>query len=178
MIKYKSYNLNKQTILSPPNQVLFSYVSLFWEEVFTNRALNPNKKVGLKHLMVLCKVRYSENEVEFGYKTLGPIRRVEFRDLDLFKNYLSGRLGILIDSYTNNTISEISFTYVIKDGVVADKDRLLLEDLSDKEVTFHEFNKIKLPVSMDPAYYGTIRGKSQLNGEIKYFVRNNNSSRI
>ena len=110
--------------------------------------------------MVLCKVKYSEtdSEVESGYKTLGPLRRVEFKDLELFKEYLIDRLGILIDSYTSNTISEIMFTYVIKDGEFSYQDRLLLEELSDKEVSFHEFNKIKLPVSMDPADYGTIRG--------------------
>ena len=44
--------------------------------------------------MVLCKVKYSE--VESSYKTLVPLRRVKFRDLELFIDYLSDRLGILI----------------------------------------------------------------------------------
>jgi len=174
MIKNKSYTINQQLILT--SEVLNSYVLQFWNEVFA--PINQSDKV--KHLMVLCKVKYSETEteVEGGYKTLGPLRRVEFKDLDLFTNYLSDRLGILIDSYSSNTISEIIFTYVIREGEISPEDRLLLEDLSDKETTFHEFNKISLPVSMDPSNYGTIRGKTQLESNIRYFVRNINSNRI
>jgi hypothetical protein len=176
MIQFKIYKINQQLILS--SEVLNSYVLKFWDDVFN--PINQTNKV--KHLMVLCKVKYSETEVEAevepSYKTLGPLRRVEFKDLDLFNNYLIERLGILVDSYNSNTISEIIFTYVIKDGEVSEKDRLLLQDLSDKEITFHEFNKIKLPISMDPANYGTIRGKTKIDGNTRYFVRNNNSNRI
>jgi hypothetical protein len=172
MIKYITYKLNKELILS--NEVLNAHVLQFWNEVFA--PINQNKTV--KHLMVLCKVRYSEDGSKENYKTIGPLRRVEFKDLELFNNYLSDRLGILIDSYSSNTISEIIFTYVIKDGEVSPEDRLLLSDLSDKDVTFHEFNRIKLPVSMNPADYGTIRGQTQIEGNIRYFVRNIKSNRI
>ena len=174
MIQQKSYIINQQIILT--SEVLNSYVLQFWNEVFDQ----TNQSENVKHLMVLCKVKYSETEteIESGYRTLGPLRRVEFKDLDLFTNYLTDRLGILIDSYNSNTTSEIIFTYIIREGEVSSEDRLLLQDLSDKETTFHEFNKIKLPVSMDPANYGTIRGKTQLDGFIRYFVRNSNSNRI
>ena len=156
MIKNKTYNLNQQIILT--NEVLNTYVLQFWNEVFA--PIKQNEKV--KHLMVLCKVKYSEKEAESGYKTLGPLRRVEFKDLELFNSYLSDRLGILIDSYNSNSISEIIFTYVIKEGEVSPEDRLFLEDLSEKDATFHEFNKIKLPISMNPSDYGTIRGKTKI----------------
>ena len=86
-------------------------------------------------------------------------------------------MGILIDSYNSNTISEIIFTYVIKDGEVSPQDRLLLDDLSDKEIPFHEFNRIKLPVSMDLANYGSIRGKTQMDGYTRYFIINRNSNK-
>lgn len=170
MIPQKTSKINQQLILT--NEVLKSYVLKFWNDVFSK--INQQNKT--KHLMVLCKVKYSEGsrEVESGYKTLGPLRRVEFKDLELFNNYLSDRLGILIDSYTSNTISEIKFTYVIKDGEISQQDRLLLEDMSDKEIPFHEFNKIKLPVSMDPADYGIIRGKTQIDGGTRYFVASRN----
>jgi hypothetical protein len=128
MIKYKTYNIQKELILT--NEVLSNHVSLFWNEVFSS--IKQNK---VKHLMVLCKVKYSEDSVE-NYKTLGPLRRVEFKDLELFINYLTSRLGILTDSYSSNSISEITFTYLIKDGEVLPQDRLLLNDLSDKEITF------------------------------------------
>lgn len=166
MIQFKTYNINHQIILT--NEVLISYVSKFWDDVFST--INQNDK----HLMVLCKVKYSGTED--GYKTLGPLRRVEFKDLELFSEYLSDRLGILIDSYNPNSVSEIIFSYVVKDGEVSSKDRLLLEDLSDKEITFHEFNKIKLPVSMNPADYGTIRVESLIGRITRYIVRS--SSRV
>lgn len=166
MIQFKTYNINHQIILT--NEVLISYVSKFWDDVFST--INQNDK----HLMVLCKVKYSEAAGATGYRTLGPLRRINFDDKDLFIEYLVGRLGILIESYTSNSVSEIIFTYVIKDGLATNKDRALLEDLSDKEVTFHEFNKIKLPVSMDPADYGSIRGKELIDGYTRYFVRSNN----
>lgn len=92
--------------------------------------------------------------------------------------YLSARLGILIESYNSYSISEITFTYVIKEGIVSPEDRLLLEDKSDKDITFHEFNKIKLPVSMNPSDYGTIRGIINIEGIIRCFVRNINNNRI
>jgi hypothetical protein len=174
MIQQNIYKINQQLTLT--NEVLNSYILRFWEDVFSN--INQNNKV--KHLMVLCKVKYSEveSEEESGYKTLGPLRRVEFKDLDLFNNYLSDRLGILIESYNSNTISEIIFTYVIKDGEISPQDRLLLEDLSDNNVTFHEFNKIVLPISMDLTNYGTIRGKSTIDVGTRYFILNSNSNRI
>jgi len=71
-------------------------------------------------------------------------------------------------------ITEISFTYVIKDGAVSQNERLLLEDISDKDITFHEFNKIKLPVSMNPADYGTIRGETLMGDLTRYFIRKGN----
>ena len=168
MIKNINYILPSQSILT--NEVLKSYLLQFWNEVFT-----PIQNDTVKHLMVLCKVRYSgTGEIEGNYKTLGPLRRVEFKDLELFNEYLIGRLGILVDSYDDNIISEINFTYVIKDGEVSEKDRLLLEDLSDKDTKFHEFNKTNLPVSMNPSDYGTIRGDTLIGESIRYFVRKGN----
>ena len=94
--------------------------------------------------------------------------------MELFTEYLNGRLGILIDSYDSNIITEIIFTFVIKDGEVSQNDRLLLEYISNKDLSFHEFNKIKLPVTMNPSDYGTIRGKTQIGDNTRYFVRKGN----
>lgn len=127
-----------------------------------------------KHLMVLCKVKYFEDNNEIGYKTLGPLRKVEFNDQELFCEYLISRLGILTDSYSSNSKSEIVFTYIIKSGEVSNEDRLLLDDMSDKDVTFHEFKKIKLPISMEAVDYGTIMSKSIVNGNTRFIVESNN----
>ena len=100
MIKNLTYNLNKDILLT--NEVLNSYILQFWNEVFPS--FNQNEPV--KHLMVLCKVKYSALDgIEGHYKTLGPLRRVEHRDLDLFTEYLNARLGIIVDSYDSNIIT-------------------------------------------------------------------------
>lgn len=145
---YLKYNLNNLILT---NEVLNSYILRFWSEVFAPLIEGEQPK----HLMILCKVKYGEGQEE-NYKTLGPIRRVEFGDQELFTGYLNERLGILIESYNPATVNEIIFTYVIKDGKITGSDRALLQDLSNKELPFHNFNKISLPVSMNPEDYGKI----------------------
>jgi len=108
MIKYQTYNINK-IILT--NEVLNSYIIKFWQDVFS--PIIENSKA-VKHLMIICKVKYSDDKFG-GYKTIAPLRRVEFNDQELFTGYLQERLGILIDSYQPLTISEIIFSYIIKE---------------------------------------------------------------
>lgn len=116
--------------------------------------------------MILVKIRYSgENNIE-NYKTLAPLRRVSYNDLEIFYEYLSERLGLLIDSYEPTNIHEIIFSYVIKNDSVSKKDKLLLSTLTygeeneNKKLIFHNFNKIKLPISMNPKDYGIILSSS------------------
>jgi hypothetical protein len=125
--------------------------------------------------MILCKVQYSDTGLgnSNSYKTLGPLRRVEHKDLDLFINYLTERLGILIDSYNPTVKSKIIFTYIIKEGEISSSDRLLLQDLSDKKLPFYEFNKIKIPVSMNPSDYGTVLADKVVNNLTRYIITNN-----
>jgi hypothetical protein len=71
MIKFKNYFLKKEVVLT--GEVLSTYVLQFWNEVFA--PIIQNNKV--KHLMVLCKVKYSEDEGvaedQVNYKTLGRL---------------------------------------------------------------------------------------------------------
>lgn len=119
--------------------------------------------------MIICKVKYGQDS-ETDIKTLAPLRRVEFEDQELFTDYLSERLGILIDSYSPQNISEIIFTYIIKEGKISNEDRLLLQDFTDKDSSFHNFNKIKLPISMDPNDYGKVEGIVEMKEFTRYFV--------
>ena len=144
------------------------YILKFWNEVYT--PLVSNNEV--KHLMILCKIQYSDSD-NLTYKTLGPLRRVEYKDLDLFINYLMDRLGIIIDSYSPQSISKIIFTYVIKEGSISNQDRLLLKDLTDKTLPSHDFNKIKLPISMNPSDYGQIVVSSLVDKITRFVVSSN-----
>jgi len=161
MVQNKSYLLKNNIILT--NSILASYVTRFWNEVFT-----PIIQGGEQyHLMILCKVQYPDN---ITYKTIGPLRRVEFNDKDLFIEYLTERLGKLIDSYNQQIFNQVIFTYIVKKGGITIEDRLLLSDYSDEKLKFHEFNKIKLPLSIDPADYGVIRSTDNSNPEFTRFI--------
>ena len=168
MLKFKNYKLTK-TIVT--DEVLNAYINNFWNDVFTpiNKSNTP------KHLLLLCKVEF--NDSALGYRTLGHLRKVNYSDKDLFINYLSDRLGILNDSYTTLAISEISFSYIINEGLATEQDRLLLQDLEDKGRTTHRFNNYNLPISMNPLDYGTLIVNNQIvvDGEtINRFVVKNN----
>jgi hypothetical protein len=125
--------------------------------------------------MILCKVSFNNDEYNnsTSYKTLGPLRRVEYQDSELFIDYLTSRLGLIIDSYSPHSVNEIIFTYVTKKGKITTSDRILLKDLSNKELSFHEFNKIKLPISMSPEAYGTILAKTIMEGFTRFITTMN-----
>lgn len=103
---------------------------------------------------------------------MGNLRRVNFNDKELFIEYLSERLGILNDTYTSGSISEITFSYIINEGLANKKDRQLLQNLTDKSPTTHRFNNYNIPISMNPSDYGTIL-VNNLIGEVNRFIVNN-----
>jgi hypothetical protein len=102
MIKNQTYNL-KHVLLT--NELLDAYINNFWNDVFSSIGSD-------KHLLLMCKVQYSE--AELGYRTLGHLRKVNIEDKELFIEYLSERLGIFNDAYVTLAISKITFSYVIK----------------------------------------------------------------
>jgi hypothetical protein len=132
MIQIKKYPI--QNILLS-KQVLSIYINKFWNDVFSQI------KSG-NHLWLMCKVNFTE--AEQGYKTLGHLRRVNFTDKELFIEYLSERLGILSDAYISGSISEITFSYIIQEGLASKKDRQLLQDLTDKPTATHRFNNYNI----------------------------------
>ena len=133
--------------------------------------------------MILCKIQYSndltDNENSGSYKTLGPLRRVEHKDMDLFTELLIQRLGLINDSYSPLPVDKITFTYLIKEGNITESDRLLLveADSENNDLAFHQFNKMRLPVSMEPQDYGKIEVSNEIeqDGVIfqRYIVSNN-----
>jgi hypothetical protein len=152
----KSYDLSTAPMLD--KSLLRKITNQFWNEIFTNELHN-------KHLLILCKVHYTEDEDFNGYKTLGHLLSVNNSDKDKLIEYLVARLGILSEGYTSNYISKIAFTYIIKDGLANETHLQSFTDLSDKKVSGHSFNNYILPISMDPADYGTIRNTSTLTTE-------------
>ena len=163
LIQVQNYELPNSFAIT--NEILKSYISLFWQDVFTP-LYNKNNNI---HLLILCKVGFKGSNA-FEYRTIADLRSVNFSDQDLFGAYLIERLGILVDSYSVNNYDKIEFTYIVKDGQ-ADGNRQLLQP-ANYEITKHNFNNIKLPLTMNPSEYGVIIGTSDLdNGGIRYIVR-------
>lgn len=158
MIQIQKYSIDNGILT---NKLLITYINQFWLDIFS-------KVKGDKHLWLMCKVHYSEEEL--GHKTLGQLRRVNFDDKELFLEYLSERLGILNDAYTSLAISEISFSYVINEGLATDNDRLQLQDLSDKTTTTHRFNNYNIPTSMNPSDYGSILATTTFSTFTRFIV--------
>jgi len=144
MIKIKTYSIKKLTLT---NELLISFINNFWSDIFNNIK-------DTSYLMLMCKVQFTNEEM--GHRTLGHLRKVNYEDKELFIDYLTERLGLLNDSYMTHSILNISFSYIIKPGKCTDKNRALLQDLSDKNITAHSFNNMKLPISMDPRDYGKV----------------------
>jgi hypothetical protein len=166
MIQTKTYSIKN---LPLTNELLVNYISKFWEELFSSIK-------DTKHLLILSKVQFIDNEM--GYRTIGHLRKVNFDDKQLYIDYLSQYLSILNESYLVQPILNITFSYVVKDGLCSDKDRALLTELGEKLPAQHSFNNLNLPISMEPGDYGEIIASSYVDvGGISYhrfIVKNGN----
>jgi hypothetical protein len=150
MIKLKTYSICNSLLT---NGLLSTYIDLFWKEVFEQLTKGPS----VHHLMLMCKISFNVTSMDMGYRTLGHLRRVNYSDKELFTEYLQDRLGYLNDSYTSNSLNEITFSYIERDGLAIDN-RRLLQDISDKSLATHRFNNMNLPISMVPSDYGIVIG--------------------
>ena len=155
MVKYTNYSL-QETTLTP--ELIRVYTKTFWTEIFV-----PINNIKPSHLLLMCKVKYDGE-----YKTIADLRKVNLNDRDLFTQYLVYRMGVLSDSYTVRSITEITFSYLQKDGL-ADDDRLLLHP-EIYTVSSHKYNNLKLPLSMDPAEYGIIIATEKFTEYTRYVV--------
>lgn len=160
MINIKTYLL-KDKYLS--NDILSLYIDNFWSDIFESNKDN--------HLFLLCKIQFSDTDDS--YRTLGHLVKINYEDKTLFLEYLSERLTILNDSYVTHPISQMSFSYVIKNGKCLDENRtLLLQEFKDKETSNHNFNNLVLPITMDPYKFGEVILSNNIENDsiIRYIV--------
>ena len=119
------------------------------------------------------QVFYS-SENNFGYRTIADSRQVNFGDKFIFIDYLIDKLGALTDAYKDQCFDKIIFTYIIKDGVA--EDPRLLTQSSTNDTSYHTYNNLFLPLTMDPAKFGSVT-MSMGEGKIKkYLVQNGSKS--
>jgi hypothetical protein len=153
MIQFKTYPIQFHLLT---NEILITFINKFWDDIFTDIKEN-------NHLMLMCKVQFTNipkdeigDTLDSGYRTLGPLTKVNYSEKELFINFLSENIALLNDSYHSQPISQIVFSYIIKEGLAPDSDRRLLQEISDKTLVTHRFNNLNLPISMDPRDYGTV----------------------
>lgn len=75
---------------------------------------------------------------------------------EIVTSYIVDRLATLNESYSVLPVSKITFSYITKEGLAVGN-RALLKDVLNKEVQWHRFNNMNLPVTMKPEEYGEIR---------------------
>lgn len=165
MIKNQSYSITNKLL---NYELLESYVTLFWNEIFSPLVL----KGADHHLMIMVKVSFGTPKFDYAFRSLGYLRSVNHSEKELFTEYLAERLALLNESYTSNPIDKINFSYIEKEGLAPENSRKLLEAISDNKLTFHRFNNYDLPISMNPADYGTILAKEQFEAYTRYIVKN------
>ena len=170
MINIKTYSISNIPLTT---EILDKYINSFWTEIF-EEIKEEN------YLLLMCKVKFTDIDQE-NHKTLGHLVQANFEDKDLFIDYLSQRLSILNDSYVTIPICQITFSYVIKSGKCKDENRsLLMQDITDKSLQFHNFNNMNLPVTMNPLNYGILEVSKIIeeNGKVfeRFIVTNNNKT--
>ena len=165
MIKNRTYTIENQLL---NYELLSSYISLFWSDVFSPLVL----KGADKHLMIMVKVSFDTPKFDYAYRSLGHLRCVNHNEQEQFTDYLSERLTYLNESYTSNSLNKIHFSYIVKEGLAKDDRRLLQPLVQDKGSTTHRFNNMNLPVSMIPSDFGTIIAITQHTTFTRYIATN------
>jgi hypothetical protein len=165
MIKNRTYTIENQLL---NYELLSSYISLFWNDVFSPLVL----KGADKHLMLMVKVSFDTPKFDYAYRSLGHLRCVNHNEQEQFTDYLSERLTYLNESYSSNSLNKIHFSYIVKEGLAKDDRRLLQPLLQENGSTTHRFNNMNLPVSMTPSDYGTIIATTQHELFTRYIVTN------
>jgi hypothetical protein len=147
--------------------LLASYISRFWDDIFSPLILKGTDK----HLMVLVKVSFYGAQLDCAYRTLGCLRSVNHSEKEEFTDYLAEKLTHLNESYTSNPIDKINFSYVEKEGLASEDDRRLFQkNITEENITYHRFNNLTLPITMEVSGYGTIRATTQFETFTRYIV--------
>ena len=160
MASNQIYTLPKSLIITPT--ILKEYVQLFWSETYLPlHSSNSNM-----HLMVICKVKYSDPQM--GYKSIAHLRKITVSDQEAFANYLIARLGQLTESYHDSAVEVIIFSHLFKVGK-PDSQRLLVTE-PEYKVNTHTFNNMVLPLTFKVEEYGNIISKEVTQDYTKFII--------
>lgn len=163
MIKNKTYTITNQLL---NYELLSSYVSMFWNDVFSPLVLKGDDK----HLMLMVRIAFESPKFDYAYRSLGYLRSVNHSEKEMLTEYLNDRVTYLNEAYTSNPINKIHFSYIEKDGLAPENSRRLLEDVSDTKLTFHRFNNYELPISMNVYDFGNVIATTAFESFTRYIV--------
>lgn len=149
------FNLNNQLFSKSLFEKLFNQ---FWNKV-------SNKFTDSNHMFILLKIKYTEND----YTTIGKIQRVNLNDKDWYFNWIINNMIYKSEYYNETPIISITFSYGFKDGLAP------LKDIINKDLKFHGYNDINIPISMNPLDFGKLVREIKFDNYSVYILQTKNN---
>ena len=138
MLQQQIFNLPQGTILD--SKLLREHLYTLWNIAFSHESVYGKNK----HILIICKVQFNNGE----RRSISEMRKVNYTDRHLYHEFLTTRLGILSDTYTDTPIDKLIFEYFNREGI-ADDERSLV-NLVDYTETKFNFNTMQFPLTMNP----------------------------
>jgi len=119
-------------------QLLEFNINKFWKEIVSSISDNS-------HILLLTRIKRINGQ----FVTIGKLQRLNKTDKDYLIEFLKDQIEIKSDSYINEQILQVTFSYGIKEGKIERTE-------INTDVKLQSHYKYKFPVSFDPLDYGTL----------------------
>ena len=134
---WENLNIQVNSIFSSIN--LEKWINKLWKDIENN--FNKNN-----HLFILFKIKYTNGD----FASIGNVQRLNLMDKNWYIHFISTLIKNKSEYYNETQIEFINISYGFKKGIVPNKE----EDL--EQIPLHIIKGIKIPLSMNPNYYGKI----------------------
>jgi DNA polymerase type B, organellar and viral len=172
-----SINIQKLRKVSPKyiwNDAIFNinnkvFSKSFFEKIssqFLNKIKNHFSEDS--HMFILLKIKYSNGK----YSSIGKVQRINKTDFSWYIDFILENIKDKSEYYNETQIDSIIFSYGFKTGKVPNKDNL------NYNVTFQNYKKNNLQISMDAINYGRIIKTNNLENGILYILQNDKGQTI
>jgi len=144
----KEYKLDSSIILA--DLIVEKYLNLFWKEI----VFSLKDK---QYFLFITRVKYTNGHIS----TIGNMQKINKKSKDEIIKYIKNILTLSFETYKNNPITSIIFSYGFREGDINSK-VILREDQAKATARATESNKYhiyynnKLPLALIPEEYGLI----------------------
>ena len=119
-------------------QLLEFNINKFWKDVVTSIPDNS-------HILLLTRIQRINGQ----FVTIGKLQRLNKTDKDYLIEFLKDQIEMKSDSYVNEQILQVTFSYGIREGSIERAE-------INTDVKLQSHYKYKFPVSFDPLDYGDL----------------------